>query len=267
MWFAEVEPLGNGALATIDLPTRHYRNYYEGFANSALWPALHSRPDLIRADHDDCGAYREVNVAWSRLRCDGCADAPIWVHDYHFLTLAAELRRAGVESQIGFFLHTPFPVRSAFVGVPHHRDLVQAMLHYDLIGFQTDDDQSICRLRARRAGNGGGRRKPRCRYQYPPRQLPDRHRRYGLRRGCAQGGRPPRYCAPACQPAGEPAGDRRRSHRLFERAGEQAARLRSAVANRPLAQAAAFTAADRIALARRHPDLREAARQAGGTGG
>ena len=46
--FAEIEALGAGALAMLDLPAAHYGGYYEGFANSALWPALHSRTDLIR---------------------------------------------------------------------------------------------------------------------------------------------------------------------------------------------------------------------------
>ena len=134
--------VGAGTTARVDLPVSLYHKFYRGFANSALWPALHSRPDLIRADHDDYGAYREVNrmIALS-LRRLVREEARIWVHDYHFLTLAAELRRAGVECPVGYFLHTPFPVRSAFVGVPNHRDLVQAMLHYDVIGFQTDDDR------------------------------------------------------------------------------------------------------------------------------
>ena len=30
----------------LDLPAAHYGGYYEGFANSALWPALRSRTDL-----------------------------------------------------------------------------------------------------------------------------------------------------------------------------------------------------------------------------
>src|SRR5271169_6287773 len=47
--FAEIEALGTGALAMLDLPAAHYGGYYEGFANSALWPALHSRADLICA--------------------------------------------------------------------------------------------------------------------------------------------------------------------------------------------------------------------------
>src|SRR5204862_9352 len=38
------------------------------------------------------------------------------------------------------FLHTPFPVRNTMVSLPHHRELVRAMLCYDLIGFQTEED-------------------------------------------------------------------------------------------------------------------------------
>src|SRR3954462_1235848 len=60
--FAEIEALGAGALAMLDLPAAHYGGYYEGFANSALWPALHSRSDLIRTSQEDYFSYREVNA-------------------------------------------------------------------------------------------------------------------------------------------------------------------------------------------------------------
>src|SRR5580704_16999960 len=64
--FAKIEALGSGALATVDMPAKHYRGYYEGFANSALWPALHSRPDLIQVTADDYASYREVNAFMAR---------------------------------------------------------------------------------------------------------------------------------------------------------------------------------------------------------
>ena len=137
----EVESLGAGALALLDLPAAHYGGYYEGFANSALWPALHSRTDLIRASREDYLSYREVNAfmarALLRFRKD---DTAFWVQDYHFLALGAELRDLGVKQPIGFFLHTPWPARALMAGVPHHRELVLAMLAYDLIGFQTGED-------------------------------------------------------------------------------------------------------------------------------
>jgi trehalose 6-phosphate synthase len=139
--FAEIEALGAGALAMLDLPAAHYGGYYEGFANSTLWPALHSRSDLIRASQEDYLSYREVNAFMARaLLRFRKPDAAFWVQDYHFLALGAELRDLGVTQPIGFFLHTPWPARDIVGGVPHHRELIEAMLAYDLIGFQTEDD-------------------------------------------------------------------------------------------------------------------------------
>ncbi len=139
--FAEVEALGTGALAMFDLPAAHYGGYYEGFANSALWPALHSRSDLIRVSHEDYLSYREVNAFMARaLLRFRMPDTLFWVQDYHFLALGAELRELGVSEPIGFFLHTPWPSRSVISAVPHYRELIQAMLAYDLIGFQTEED-------------------------------------------------------------------------------------------------------------------------------
>ena len=139
--FAQIEALGAGALAMLDLPAAHYGGYYEGFANSALWPALHSRTDLIRASQQDYLSYREVNAFMARaLLRFRKPDSVFWIQDYHFLALGAELRDLGVTQPIGFFLHTPWPARAIIGGVPHHRELVEAMLAYDLIGFQTRDD-------------------------------------------------------------------------------------------------------------------------------
>lgn len=64
-----------------------------------------------------------------------------WVHDYHWLTLGAELRDRRVDRPIGFFLHTPWPAPGVMQLVRPHRELIEAMLAYDLAGFQTDEDR------------------------------------------------------------------------------------------------------------------------------
>jgi trehalose 6-phosphate synthase len=140
--FAQIEALGSGALATVDMPAKYYRGFYEGFANSALWPALHSRPDLINVSGDDYASYREINAFMARalLRFTG-PEAVFWVQDYHFLTLGAEMRRLQIGRPIGFFLHTPWSDCRTMAAVPRHAELVQAMLSYDLVGFQTDEDR------------------------------------------------------------------------------------------------------------------------------
>jgi trehalose 6-phosphate synthase len=140
--FAQIEAFGSGAIATVDMPKAHYRGYYEGFSNSALWPILHSRTDLINATHDDYFSYRKINAFMAQaLVRFAKPDTKFWIHDYHFLFLAAELRRLGMNQPIGFFLHTPFPAPGIFTSLTYHRELVRAMLSYDLIGFQTDNDR------------------------------------------------------------------------------------------------------------------------------
>jgi trehalose 6-phosphate synthase len=138
---AEIRALGAGALATLDLPRAHYAGFYEGFANSGLWPVLHSRPDLVRATEQDYDSYCAINRTMARGLMRFNADSLFWIHDYHFLTLGQELRRLGTTQPIGFFLHTPFPQRSIFAALPRHRELAKSMLSYDLIGFQTEEDQ------------------------------------------------------------------------------------------------------------------------------
>jgi len=138
----QIEPYGRGTIATVDLPEQHYCGFYEGFANSALWPLLHSRADLSHTNTDDYASYCEVNAYIARtLASFGGSDATFWIHDYHFLPLARELRRLGITREIGFFLHTPWPARRTMAALPQHRELVEAMLAYDLIGFQTDADR------------------------------------------------------------------------------------------------------------------------------
>ena len=100
-----------------------------------LWPALHSRADLIRASQEDYLSYREVNVFIARALLRFTAGYRFLGSGHHFLALGG-----GVTEPIGFFLHTPWPARDVIEGVPHHRELVEAMLAYDLIGFQTKDD-------------------------------------------------------------------------------------------------------------------------------
>jgi trehalose 6-phosphate synthase len=138
----QVETYGRGTIATIDLPEQSYAGFYEGFANSTLWPFLHSRPDLSRVSGMDFADYCDVNAYMARtLAAFGGADSTFWIHDYHFLPLARELRKLGITRQIGFFLHTPWPRRRVIAKLPQFRELAEAMLAYDLIGFQTDQDR------------------------------------------------------------------------------------------------------------------------------
>ncbi|MCR9179753.1 MAG: trehalose-6-phosphate synthase [Erythrobacteraceae bacterium] len=126
--------------ATIDLSARDIEEYYNGYANSTLWPLFHYRLDLTRYERETGKGYERVNERFAD--CVSPLIEPddlIWVHDYHLLPLGERLRARGVANRIGFFLHIPWPPTRLFVSLPFHERLVRTMLEYDLIGFQTDE--------------------------------------------------------------------------------------------------------------------------------
>lgn len=134
---------GAGTIATVDLPERHFQSYYNRMSNSALWPLLHNRSDLLTFDDEALSSYLAVNefIARAVARIAG-DDSLIWIHDYHFIMVGEYLRRLGFNGPIGFFLHTPFPGRGTLTCLPHHEKVFRTLLAYDLIGFQTIDDQA-----------------------------------------------------------------------------------------------------------------------------
>ncbi len=125
-------------VATIDLEDVDYDEYYNGYANKTLWPLFHYRSDLTAYDRAYGEGYARVNCRFAEtLRPLIEPDDLIWVHDYHLIPLARELRRLGVKNRMGFFLHIPWPAHQLVTTLPGHRQLVQAMFDYDLVGFQT----------------------------------------------------------------------------------------------------------------------------------
>jgi trehalose 6-phosphate synthase len=130
---------GNVTFATVDLSPTDYEDYYLGYANSTLWPLLHYQLGLIEFHRKQFQGYIAVNEYMARMLAPLIQpDDLIWVHDYHLIPLAEELRKLGVKNRIGFFLHTPFPPTDIMVALPHHEVIVRALCCYDLIGLQTE---------------------------------------------------------------------------------------------------------------------------------
>ncbi len=125
----------------LDLPKQDYEEYYQGFANSVLWPILHYRVDLAEYTNADLSGYKRVNALFAdKLSAVLQPDDMIWVHDYHLMTLAKELRARGFQNRIGFFLHIPCPPPDILLTLPQHADTLGALGDFDLVGFQTDND-------------------------------------------------------------------------------------------------------------------------------
>ena len=65
----------------------------------------------------------------------------VWIHDYHLMLLARELRSRGHRNRIGFFLHTPCAPPDILQTLPHHREILGGLTYCDLVGFQTENDR------------------------------------------------------------------------------------------------------------------------------
>ena len=137
----EIVTQGNVDFATISLNEQDFEQYYNGYSNRVLWPVCHYLLGFVQYSAADFDGYRRVNGEFARkLAMLIKPDDVIWVHDFHLIPLAAELRSAGIKNPIGFFLHVPFPSYEAFRAVPGHDYLLRSMCAYDVVGFHTPGD-------------------------------------------------------------------------------------------------------------------------------
>jgi trehalose 6-phosphate synthase len=133
----------NVTVATIPMTGQDYDEYYLGFANKVLWPVCHYRLDLVQFEAAYLEGYKRVNRAFATALAPLLKpDDLIWVHDYHLMSLAAELRALGAKQRLGFFLHIPFPPPELLQAIPAHDWLIEALFQFDVLGFQTANDAS-----------------------------------------------------------------------------------------------------------------------------
>jgi trehalose 6-phosphate synthase len=149
-WNGEIRPpeetgvvQQSGRIVTVPLSPAEHERYYLGYANSVLWPVFHNRLDLAQFEAGYFEQYIGVNRRLAALLQPMLRpDDVVWVHDYHLIPLAVELRKLGVANRIGFYLHIPFPPWQTFIAIPEHRQLARCLAAYDLVGLQTKADVS-----------------------------------------------------------------------------------------------------------------------------
>jgi alpha,alpha-trehalose-phosphate synthase [UDP-forming]/trehalose-phosphatase len=126
------------SLAWVDFPEEWHRHYYNGLCNSALWPLLHSFPTRLKISHADWHCYERANEAFASVATKLVRPgSTVWAHDYHLLLLGRFLREQGHTGPIGLFQHVPFPGPDIFFLLPWAKEILSAMLAFDLIGFHT----------------------------------------------------------------------------------------------------------------------------------
>ncbi len=129
-------------LTAVYLTPEEVENFYYGFSNEIIWPLFHDLQSHCNFDPVYWKTYQKVNRKFAEtiIKNIGPRDY-IWVHDYHLMNVAQELRRMGLQQDIGFFLHIPFPPLDIYLKLPWRFQILRSLLSFDLLGFQTLRDR------------------------------------------------------------------------------------------------------------------------------
>jgi trehalose 6-phosphate synthase len=129
--------IGSLRIRPVSLAEPELTGYYEGFANSTLWPLYHDAVEQPVFDRGWWETYRDVNRRFAEAAAEVAEPgAAIWVQDYHLQLVPQLLRELRPDLRIGFFLHVPFPPPELFMQLPRRVELLRGMLGADLVGFQ-----------------------------------------------------------------------------------------------------------------------------------
>ncbi len=127
-------------LVPVLLSEDEVKGFYEGFSNAILWPLFHDLQSRCHFEPSFWYAYLKVNEKFADSVIEqSSGDDFIWVHDYQLIHVAHFIRERE-ERQVGFFLHIPFPPLDIFLKLPWRAQILNALLAYDLLGFQTPRD-------------------------------------------------------------------------------------------------------------------------------
>src|SRR5437773_1237271 len=132
----------NYSLEPVFLTPAEQASYYEGFSNEVIWPLFHGLPSRCQFDSTYWAGYRAVNAKFADgvERVAGNGDF-IWVHDYHLMMLAENLRARGVIERLAYFHHIPFPAPDTFETLPWRSEVLRALMRFDSLGFPTPRDR------------------------------------------------------------------------------------------------------------------------------
>ena len=124
-------------LRRVWLKSQVVENYYHGYANQVLWPLCHITLDRVTYRKSFWDHYERANRAFADATIDEAGDdAVVWVQDYQLCLVPRFVRERSPHLTLHHFWHIPWPDWSVFRICPQSRELLEALLANDLIGFQ-----------------------------------------------------------------------------------------------------------------------------------
>lgn len=132
------EGMRKSGVVPVFLSREELDGFYEGYANSTLWPLLHYMVDRARFSRDWWETYRIVNQKFAdAIMVASDPGDQVWIHDYHLFLVPSMLRDSDKGLRVGFFLHTPFCSSEIFRVLPDRGEILKGVLGADVIGFHT----------------------------------------------------------------------------------------------------------------------------------
>ncbi len=130
------------SLKPVLLSSDDYDRYYNGYSNETIWPLFHDMESQCNFDPEYWHAYVKVNRRFAEAVAQEARPSDfVWIHDYQLLDVAHHLRENKNCPDLAFFLHIPFPPPDIFLKLPERQAVLDSLLAYDLVGFQTLRDR------------------------------------------------------------------------------------------------------------------------------
>ena len=124
-------------LKRVWLTEEEVENYYHGYSNHVLWPLCHIALDRVYFRKKYWADYIKANSAFAKAILEEVTERSfVWVHDYHLCLVPEMLKQKNPGLTVAHFWHIPWPNFSVLRICPQSKELIEALLHNDLIGFQ-----------------------------------------------------------------------------------------------------------------------------------
>lgn len=126
----------------VHLTEEEQTNFYEGFSNEIVWPLFHDLQSRCRFLPRYWDFYQRVNKKFAEASLRAAkVDDIIWIQDYQLMQVARTLRKQRPKAKLVFFMHIPFPAPDIFEKLPWRQQILEGLLHHDLVGLQTLRDE------------------------------------------------------------------------------------------------------------------------------
>jgi len=124
------------------LSKEEHQDFYCGFCNEILWPLFHDLQSRCNFEPAYWQRYLKVNARFADVVCSEAKPGDlVWIHDYHLMLQGKLLSGRIGRKRLMYFHHIPFPPADVFEKLPWRLEILESLLSFGTVGFQTIRDR------------------------------------------------------------------------------------------------------------------------------